>query len=73
VIVGPNLVVTNAHVIEGGTSFFLSRTRKFVTALAVDERHDLALLQGDVQGEPLPLRLTAPLWLGKASWPPASR
>lgn len=66
VIVCPNLVVTNAHVIEGGTSFFLSRTRKFVTALAVDERHDLALLQGDVQGEPLPLRLTAPLWLGES-------
>ncbi|WP_022675138.1 S1C family serine protease [Novosphingobium sp. B-7] len=66
VIVGSNLIVTNAHVIEGGTSFFLSRTRTFVTALAVDELHDLALLQGNVQGEPLPLRLAAPLWLGES-------
>ncbi|WP_408589434.1 S1C family serine protease [Novosphingobium sp.] len=66
VIVGPNLIVTNAHVIEGGSSSFLSRTRQFVTALAVDEFHDLALLQGQVQGQPLPLRLTAPLWLGES-------
>lgn len=66
VIVGPDLIVTNAHVIEDGNSFYLSRTRQFVTALAVDEFHDLALLQGQVQGQPLPLRLTAPLWLGES-------
>ncbi|MBU6395039.1 MAG: S1C family serine protease [Sphingomonadales bacterium] len=66
VIVAPNLIVTNAHVIEGGSSFFLSRTRQFVTAIAVDEFHDLALLQGQVEGKPLPLRLTSPLWLGES-------
>lgn len=66
VIVGPNLIVTNAHVIEDGSSFFLSRTRQFVTALAVDEFHDLALLQGEVHGQPLPLRLTSPIWLGES-------
>lgn len=66
VIIGPNLIVTNAHVIEDGSSFLLSRTRQYVTALAIDEFHDLALLQGPVQGQPLPLRLTSPLWLGES-------
>lgn len=66
VVVGPELIVTNAHVIENGNSFQIGRTRQFLDVLAVDEFHDLALLRGPVQGQPLPLRLTSPLWLGES-------
>lgn len=66
VLVGPDLVVTNAHVIENGSSFQLGRTRQQLHVLAVDEFHDLALLQGPVSGQSLPLRLTSPLWLGES-------
>ena len=34
--------------------------------LAVDPLHDLAILQGEVQGTPLPLRNSAAIWLGEA-------
>lgn len=66
VIVGHNLVVTNAHVVEAGRSFQLGRTHNPLTLIAVDEDHDLALLQGDVGGTPLPIRLTTPIWLGES-------
>jgi S1-C subfamily serine protease len=65
VIVGPNLVVTNAHVIADGHSFELGRTRQALHPLAVDHAHDLALLQGPVSDAALPLRITAPIWLGE--------
>ncbi|GFE77327.1 S1C family serine protease [Novosphingobium sp. TCA1] len=65
VIIGRDLVVTNAHVIEDGSSFQLGRTRSALTPVAVDEAHDLALLQGSVSGTPLPIRLGSPLWLGE--------
>lgn len=65
VIVAPNLVVTNAHVIEGGSGFQLGRSRNEITPIAVDEFHDLALLQGNLPGTPLPIRLTSPIWLGE--------
>lgn len=66
VLVGENLIVTNAHVIEDGHSFHLARTREALTPLAVDPLHDLALLQGRVTGTPLPIRLNSPVWLGEA-------
>ena len=66
VIVAPGLIVTNAHVIEDGGSFRLGRTRQTLSPVAVDVMHDLALLKGEVPGKPLPLRITAPLWLGES-------
>lgn len=66
VLVAPGVVVTNAHVIEGGNDFKLGGSKQALTMLAVDPMHDLAILQGDVQGTPLPLRHTAPIWLGEA-------
>jgi len=65
VIVGPDLLVTNAHVVEGGDTFNLGRTRQPLTIVAVDPAHDLALLQGEVKGVALPLRIGAPVWLGE--------
>ncbi|OHD09393.1 MAG: hypothetical protein A3E77_03295 [Sphingopyxis sp. RIFCSPHIGHO2_12_FULL_65_19] len=66
VLVAPGIVVTNAHVIEGGSDFKLGRGKQALTMLAVDPLHDLAILQGDVQGTPLPLRNSAAIWLGEA-------
>lgn len=66
VIIGHDLIVTNAHVIEDGESFSLSRTRETLVPLAVDPHHDLALLQGRAGGTPLPIRLNSPVWLGEA-------
>ncbi len=66
VIVAPGIVVTNAHVIDGGNDFKLGRGKQALTVLAVDPLHDLALLQGDVAGAPLPMRNVAAIWLGEA-------
>jgi serine protease Do len=66
VIVGPDLLITNAHVVEGGDSFKVGRTRQGLTIVAVDPAHDLALLQGEVKGVALPLRLGSPVWLGES-------
>lgn len=66
VIVGPNLIITNAHVIENGSQFLLGRGKKPLNPIAVDQMHDLALLQGPTEGQGLPLRIGAPLWLGEA-------
>lgn len=63
--IAPDLVVTNAHVVDGGATFEIGRGRAGGTVLAVDEHHDLALLRCNVDGAPLPLRLGAPLWLGE--------
>lgn len=66
VLVAPGIIVTNAHVIHGGNSFALGRGKQALTMLAVDPMHDLALLQGDIPGEPLPMRNVAAIWLGEA-------
>lgn len=65
ILVAPGIIATNAHVIEGGSKFCNGRTRQRFVPIAVDGLHDLALLQGDVQGDPLALRSNSPLWLGE--------
>ena len=40
--------------------------KQALSVLAVDPLHDLALLQGDVAGDPLPMRNVAAIWLGEA-------
>lgn len=66
VLVAPGIVVTNAHVIAGGSEFKLGRARQSLSVLAVDPMHDLAILQGEVDGTPLAMRNTAAIWLGEA-------
>jgi S1-C subfamily serine protease len=65
VLIGPDLIVTNAHVVEDGKTFEVGRARDAATVLAVDVHHDLALLRCQTAGTPLPLRIGAPLWLGE--------
>jgi len=65
VLVAPGIIVTNAHVIEGGSDFTLGRGRQSLTMLGVDRLHDLAILQGDVRGTPVPMRNVAAIWLGE--------
>src|SRR3546814_17862535 len=48
VLVAPGIVVTNAHVIEGGSNFKIGRGGNNLTMIAVDPMHDLAILQGDI-------------------------
>lgn len=64
-LVAPGIVATNAHVIEDGSTFTIGRGKHGLTPISVDVTHDLALLQGEVAGEPLPLRLGLPVWLGE--------
>src|SRR3546814_7301621 len=66
VLVAPGIVVTNAHVIEGGSNFKIGRGGNNLTMIAVDPMHDLAILQGDVEGIALPMRNTAAIWLGES-------
>jgi len=66
ILIAPGIIVTNAHVIEDGSSFQVGRGRLPLTPIAVDQMHDLALLRGDVEGVPLPLRSSLPIWLGEA-------
>jgi serine protease Do len=66
VLVAPGIVVTNAHVIEGGSDFKIGRGGQPLSMIAVDPMHDLAILQGDVDGTPLPMRNTAAIWLGES-------
>lgn len=66
VLIAPGLVVTNAHVIEDGTALELGRSRNKLRPVAADLIHDLALLEGEVEGEPMALRHGAPLWLGES-------
>lgn len=63
--IAPGLIVTNAHVIENGESFSVGRTSDMLRPIAVDPLHDLALLQGGPDGEIMPIRIGAPLWLGE--------
>jgi S1-C subfamily serine protease len=66
ILIAPGIIVTNAHVIEGGASFQVGRGNIGLTTVAVDQMHDLALLRGEVDGVPLPLRSNAPIWLGES-------
>lgn len=66
VIIAPDLIVTNAHVIEDGETFRIGRSKECSQVLAVDPMHDLALLQARTAGEPMPLRIGSPIWLGEA-------
>lgn len=65
VLVALGVVVTNAHVIDGGSNFKIGRGGKELSVIAVDPMHDLAILQGDIEGAPLPMRNTAAIWLGE--------
>ncbi|MEO7688290.1 MAG: serine protease [Sphingomonas sp.] len=66
ILIAPGIIVTNAHVIEDGSSFQVGRGHTPLTPIAVDPMHDLALLRGEVEGVPLPLRFSSPIWLGEA-------
>lgn len=66
ILIATGVIVTNAHVIDDGSSFQVGRGRLPLTPIAVDQLHDLALLRGDVEGLPLPLRFSSPIWLGEA-------
>lgn len=66
VLIAPGIIVTNAHVIDGGSEFKVGRGGQALKMIAIDPLHDLAILQGDVDGTPLPMRNTAAIWLGEA-------
>ena len=66
VLVAPGVVVTNAHVIEGGNDFKIGRGGNALSVIGIDPMHDLAILQGDANGTPLPMRNTAAIWLGES-------
>lgn len=65
VLIAPDIIVTNAHVIEDGQRFEIGRAKDIAVPLAVDVQHDLALLRCTTHGAPLPLRIGAPLFLGE--------
>jgi S1-C subfamily serine protease len=65
VLIAPDLIVTNAHVVEDGQKFEVGPARDAGTVIAVDGQHDLALLRCTTHGAPLPLRIGSPLFLGE--------
>lgn len=65
VLIAPDLIVTNAHVVEDGQRFEVGPARDNGVVLAVDAQHDLALLRCRTAGAPLPLRIGSPLFLGE--------
>lgn len=65
VLIAPDLIVTNAHVVEDGQKFEVGPARDAGTVIAVDAGHDLALLRCRTHGAPLPLRIGSPLFLGE--------
>jgi S1-C subfamily serine protease len=65
ILVAPRTVITNAHVVDEGRSFFAGPTRTRLDVVAVDPIHDLAILRGDVEGECLRLRPSSSTWLGE--------
>lgn len=65
VLIAPDLIVTNAHVVEDGQKFEVGPARDAGTVIAVDAGHDLALLRCTTHGAPLPLRIASPLFLGE--------
>jgi serine protease Do len=66
ILVAPGIIVTNAHVVENGSSFQAGSRRVQLELLATDQIHDLAVLRGDVEGDCLPLRTDGSAWLGEA-------
>jgi S1-C subfamily serine protease len=65
VVVGSDLIVTNAHVIEDGRLFRVGRAQDPLLPVAIDPMHDLALLQGPLSGTVLPASFGAHVWLGQ--------
>lgn len=65
VLIAPDLIITNAHVVEDGQKFEVGPARDAGTVIAVDAGHDLALLRCRTHGTPLPLRIGSPLFLGE--------
>lgn len=65
VLIAPDLIVTNAHVIEDGQRFEVGPARDVAVTLAVDVQHDLALLRCKTHGAPLPIRIGSPVFLGE--------
>ncbi len=65
VLIAPDLIVTNAHVVEDGQKFEVGPAKDSGTVIAVDAGHDLALLRCRTHGAPLPLRIGSPLFLGE--------
>ena len=65
VLIAPDLIVTNAHVVEDGQKFEIGPARDAGTVIAVDAGHDLALLRCTTHGAPLPLLIASPLFLGE--------
>lgn len=65
VLIARDLIITNAHVIEDGQKLEVGPARDIAVPLAVDHVHDLALLRCQTHGEPLPLRIGSPLFLGE--------
>ncbi|WP_379922737.1 S1C family serine protease [Erythrobacter sp. R86502] len=65
VLIAPDLIITNAHVVEDGQRFEIDPARDKAVVLAVDVQHDLALLRCQTAGTPLPLRIGSPLFLGE--------
>jgi S1-C subfamily serine protease len=65
VLIAPDQLGTNAHVVEDGQKFEIGPARDAGTVIAVDAQHDLALLRCTTHGAPLPLRIGSPLFLGE--------
>lgn len=66
ILIAPGVVVTNAHVIDDGSSFQVAGVKTPLTPVSIDAMHDLAILRGDVDGSPIPVRFASPIWLGEA-------
>ncbi len=65
VLIARDLIITNAHVVEDGQKLEVGPARDIAVPLAIDLVHDLALLRCTTAGEPLPLRIGSPLFLGE--------
>jgi len=62
-LVGPHLLVTNAHVVDSGTPVLaVGPVRIPLTVLRVDEKNDLAIMSvpSDLVSKPLPLAIGTP-------------
>ena len=66
VFIAPNIIVTNAHVVEDGQAFSFGPAHHELLPVCVDPIHDLAVLQSAISGMPLPMRVGTPIWLGES-------
>jgi S1-C subfamily serine protease len=65
ILVTPTLIVTNEHVLEDATGFRVPVARDACRVIGVDPMHDLALIEGEFSGDPIPVRIGDPVWLGE--------